>query len=108
MTNLVKKLSGHSGCEILLVKYGENYAVRKKSGSKDYNARLRTQCAKQMATPGVGVFSPKVIRTFTEDGLFGFEMEYVEGMTLAEYLGGMTASEIRGFIKSFLEALHLD
>lgn len=106
MSTLVKKLSGHSGCQVSLIKIDDTYAVKKISGSKDYNERLRLQCAKQTASLKGGIYAPKVYKTYTEDGLFAFEMEYIEGRTLSEYMPAVPASEIPDFISSLFKALH--
>lgn len=100
MHHLVKQLSGHSGCKVFLIKNADGtHAVRKVSSSEKYNRRLKAQCLKQSAPLNKGLNSPKVMRTFYEDGLFGFDMEFVEGMTLAEKMALMNSSEIPDFIE---------
>lgn len=47
MMELVKTLSGHSGCNLYLYQDNNIYFVRKDSGKENYNRRLKKQFIKQ-------------------------------------------------------------
>lgn len=91
-------LHGHSGCTILLCESDDGEAfVRKISGSKEYNERLKKQADKQKKYKGINIKSPKVFKTgYTKEGLFYFDMEYIRGITLAEYIKEIEIGKIRG------------
>lgn len=84
----ITDLGGHSGCKILLCETDDNQTfVRKISSDISYNSRLKVQAQKQKDFKSDSIKAPKVYNTgTTEDGLFYFDMEYVQGITLAEYM----------------------
>lgn len=90
------QLNGHSGCQILLCKGSENYYVIKKAKDKMYNQRLEMQCQKQKNVH-IGLFcSAKVYQQYYDkNNLFTFEMQYISGMTLAEYMRTIHLNEIK-------------
>ena len=104
-------LGGHSGCKILLNEEddGVNY-VRKISKDKDYNSRLKKQCEKQVSFFNTGsIKTPKVFRSgFDNAGLFYFDMEYVQGITLAEYIRNMEIGKVRALVNTMVENIGLD
>lgn len=91
----IQNLTGHSGCSISIYKDGLNFFIRKKSGTINYNYRLRQQCLKQKQfflkicefnarnDVRIGFFTPKIYRDGVEKGLYFFDMEYLNGNTLA-------------------------
>ena len=96
-----KSLNGHSGCRVFLIEDGKNIFIRKISSSPDYNARLMLQAKKQADFEGISVSAPKIYRTgFTPEALFYFDMEYISGITLAEYMKTIQVSSIRSVVKS--------
>lgn len=80
-------LCGHSGCLIQLIEKNKRFFVRKTAGSAAYNERLIAQANKQ-STFQMGVIkAPKVLNQgYTKNGLFYFDMEYIAGITLSEYI----------------------
>lgn len=106
MNSFVKKLSGHSGCELDLLKIDENFVVRKSSSDKSYNQRLRKQCIKQMKFVSFGIFAPKIINHSTKNGLFYFDMEFIHGKTLAQYSSTILITEIADFIRLLFKNLY--
>ena len=100
-------LGGHSGCQIFLIEEDSgNTFVRKTSKDKDYNERLKIQCEKQMNFKSSKINSPKVYNQgYTDDGLFFFDMEYVQGMTLAEYIKTMEIGKIKELVTSLVTSL---
>lgn len=100
-------LGGHSGCVILLCEEDDNSVfVRKISSSIDYNKRLEIQALKQKEFKESRIKAPKIITTgYTEDGLFYFDMEYIQGITLAEYMKSIEIGKVRGICETIVENL---
>lgn len=100
-------LGGHSGCHIYLVENDEGEVfVRKISKDEAYNARLKIQCEKQVVFISKSIKVPKVYKQgFTEEGLFYFDMEYIQGMTLAEYIKTMEIGKVKGLVESLVDSL---
>lgn len=94
----VTDLGGHSGCRILLCEGDDNKTfVRKISSGPSYNARLMAQAEKQQAFRGGTVGAPAVYGTgTTSEGLFYFDMEYIQGITLAELMKSLEIGRVRG------------
>ena len=93
-------LGGHSGCQILLCEdeSGEAF-VRKISSSIDYNERLLTQKEKQENFHSGMIKVPQVFGDgYLGNGLYYFDMEYVHGITLAEYIKEVEVNEIKGIV----------
>lgn len=95
---LVKDLGGYSGCKILLFQdEKDGYFVRKISASDEYNKRLEAQCLKQVSFRNSFIKTPSVFRKgYDENGLFYFDMEYIQGVTLSKYISKVDVSEISG------------
>lgn len=100
-------LGGHSGCQIFLIEDDNGQVfVRKISKDKDYNPRLRVQCEKQDAFDGGLIKAPKVLKSgLMENGLFFFDMEYIQGMTLVEYIKTMEIGKVRGLVETLVDNL---
>ncbi len=93
-TTAGKKLIGHSGCPLVVLERDGRVVVRKISKSPAYNARLRRQCAKQREAAFSFFRTPAVLAEGMERGLYYFEMEYVNGISMAEYLETQNLGEI--------------
>lgn len=105
---LVKNLGGHSGCKIFLYEENGNYFVRKFSASVEYNSRLEQQCRKQEEFKSCSVKVPRVFnRGYDKDGLFYFDMEYIQGITLAKYISKINVSAIGGIAKIITDNIDL-
>lgn len=93
-------LGGHSGCKIVLCEPKNSKAfVRKISSNIDYNSRLKLQKNKQENYQSEKIKVPKIIgEGYQHDGLYYFDMEYVQGITLAEYIKNIEVSEINGVV----------
>lgn len=99
-------LGGHSGCKILLFESDKGNWVRKISSNLDYNQRLAKQCEKQAAFPNSTIRTPRVLDSgYTEDGLFYFDMEYIQGVTLAEYIKRIEIGKIRNLVNLIVDGL---
>lgn len=89
-----KRLIGHSGCPLMVIERDGRVAVRKVSKSPAYNARLERQCAKQKESRFSFFRTPAVLAEGRDKGLFYFEMEYINGISMAEYLETQNLGEI--------------
>lgn len=100
-------LGGHSGCQIHLIENDDgNTFVRKISKDADYNNRLKAQSEKQAAFNGDFVKAPAVLNCgYTEDGLYFFDMEYIRGITLSEYIKTMEIGKVKGLVESLVDSL---
>lgn len=100
-------LGGHSGCKILLMEDDDGFTfVRKISKDKEYNNRLRQQCEKQASFSCGKIKAPIVYKSgLSEEGLFYFDMEYIQGMTLAEYVKTMEIGKVHGLVEVLTDNL---
>ena len=100
----ITDLGGHSGCKILLCEKNNNEIfVRKISSDKNYNKRLAVQAKKQETYSNPNIKVPKVLQTgYTDDGLFYFDMEYVQGITMAEYIKTIEICKVRSICESIV------
>ena len=91
----VKSLSGHSGCQVNLYKENSIFFLRKDAGNISYNSRLKKQCAKQKWFKLAFVKTPKVFRYgYNENNLFYFDMEFINGISMSEYMNKIKIKEI--------------
>jgi len=103
----VTDLGGHSGCQILLCETDENEVyVRKISSSLEYNQRIIVQAQKQASYKSNTIKTPAILNQgYTEQGLFYFDMEYGQGITLAEYIKSMEIGRVRGMVEILVNEL---
>lgn len=107
----ITDLGGHSGCRILLCENDDNRVfVRKISGYVEYNNRLRVQAEKQSIYKNETIKTPKVLNQGeTEEGLFYFDMEYVRGITLSEYMKSIEVGKVRNLVQKLVrEVITID
>ena len=100
-------LGGHSGCGILLCENEDGTTfVRKVSKDIAYNDRLKVQCEKQRSFESGAIRAPKVLGFGTDEkGLFYFDMEYIRGVTLAEYIKTIEIGKIRGLVEMLVKSI---
>ena len=100
-------LGGHSGCQIYLMEEDDGRVfVRKISKNKAYNNRLKIQSEKQASFLSNSIKAPKVLNQgYTEKGLFFFDMEYVQGVTLAEYIKTMEIGKVKGLVEALISSI---
>ena len=100
-------LGGHSGCGIFLYENEDGTSfVRKVSKDLDYNERLKAQYEKQHAFVGGSIRAPKVLgQGYNEAGLFYFDMEYIRGVTLAEYIKSIEIGKVRSIVDMMVGSL---
>lgn len=98
-------LGGHSGCGVWLYENDKNKAiVRKISGNIAYNHRLIKQMEKQKNFYNQIVHTPAVLSEgYTEDGLFYFDMEYIQGITMAKYIMSIEIGKVRQIVMNLFE-----
>ena len=82
---ILKELSGHSGCKILLMQ-NENIFVRKISSNREYNNRLMKQINKQKQFKNNILKTPEIFNHGTFDNLYYCDMEYIQGVSLNDYI----------------------
>ena len=108
----IKDLKGFSGCGLSLYSSDDGYFVRKISKSLEYNERLIKQMAKQKffqeKLANDKLTAPKVIAEGYIDDLFFFDMEYINGLTLIDFISNATkedleilAKDVAGIISHF-------
>lgn len=101
----ITNLGGHSGCRILLCEEDDNKVyVRKISSDINYNERLKIQADKQASFNSNVVKVPCVFSTgYTQDGLYYFDMEYIQGITMAKYMQTIEIGKVRGLVESIIK-----
>ena len=103
----VTDLGGHSGCKILLCENEDNQVfVRKISSSKEYNQRLAIQSQKQKSFSFPQIRAPHVLGDgYTDNGLYYFDMEYIQGITLAEYMKSIKIGDVRRIVETIVSEI---
>lgn len=102
-------LKGNSGCLVELVETDKaNHFVRKTSSSETYNHRLEQQVAKQIEFGKRGFKVPKIWNTgFSEKNCIYYEMEYVSGLKVSEYLNSSMPRSISNELLNLLEEMRI-
>ena len=101
----VKELSGHSGCKLCLYKKDNGFFVRKSATNPSYSARLKRQCAKQIVFSSPTILTPKVLARGNVEGKFYFDMDFVQGKTLAESVASTSIHDIEAFMKILFDTM---
>lgn len=104
----IKPLTGHSGCGLNLYRLNNTVFLRKDSGNPNYNRRLKKQFIKQNLFTLPGIKTPQILNHGEENGLFYFDMEFLNGVTLAEYMSSIKIKEINSLITLLFKALPVD
>lgn len=95
----IKQLHGYSGCKVILLKEKNQFVVRKISSSKDYNARLKKQYLIQKHFNKTNIHTPTIFQNGYQKELFFFDMEFIKGKPIAEYISTASIKEISFFIQ---------
>ena len=83
--------------------------VNKVSANAAYNYRLKKQCRKQINfVANYNVYTPKIIECGYENELFYFNMEFINGKTMAEYTGEISITEIPVYIECLFRCLYYE
>lgn len=94
----IADLIGFSGCKIKLYSQNGKYFVRKISKSFSYNKRLEKQMLKQeyfiqnLSTKKIT--APKILKKGFIEGFFFFDMEYVQGLLLINYINEANGEQL--------------
>lgn len=103
---LIKTLSGHSGCNLNLYKDSDKIFLRKDAGKPDYNRRLKKQFIKQKLFKLAEVKTPVIYDYgLDKNGVFYFDMEFINGITLAESMKSIKIKEIVDLIGLLFRSL---
>ena len=102
---LIKVLSGHSGCNLYLYQNNNSYFVRKDAGKGTYNRRLKKQFIKQKSFELADVKTPKILQYGIEKGLFYFDMDYIQGTTLSNIFKNIQLNEIEHLVNILFKSL---
>lgn len=102
----VKNLIGHSGCQLALISGADGMLVRKQADVA-YNYRLKRQCIKQSKFQSTTVAAPKILSKGYQGDAFYFDMEYIQGKTLASTIAHLTVKEIFDLVKVLFKNLCL-
>lgn len=104
---ITTELGGHSGCRILLCEPEDgNPFVRKISKDIDYNKRLINQKQKQENFKASSIKVPLVLADgYTNSGHYYFDMEYIHGNTLAEYIKSIEISKVGEVVRKIITGM---
>jgi serine/threonine protein kinase len=88
-------LSGFSGCKLEIIQTADRVIVKKTSANKEYNDRLEKQSIKQSVFSSQIFYPVKIYKKgYDENGLFFLNMEYISGITMANYMKTISLCEI--------------
>tara|TARA_Y100001973_G_C5187656_1_gene328914 strand:- start:13 stop:810 length:798 start_codon:yes stop_codon:yes gene_type:complete len=103
----IKKLQGHSGCEVVLLRRNnDELIVRKVSPSKDYDKRLNNQRIKQENFKSHFFKAPHIYQNGVINKREYFDMEFINGQTynsFIEHADQKTAFELYKKIFDFVD-----
>lgn len=105
---VIKSLNGYSGCKVLLCQDEKSKYVRKISPFQSYNDRLESQSQKQERFNGEEKYkikTPKIFRKGYIENLFYFDMEYISGNSMSDFLCNTDISSIRPHISVIIDYL---
>lgn len=106
---VIKQLNGHSGCVVTLEKQRNQVFVSKSAADAMYNYRLKKQLKKQQHfVRAYNVYTPEIFDCGYKNNLFFFNMEYIQGKTLAEYTNDISISEIPNLITCLFNCLYFE
>lgn len=99
-------LGGHSGCKVKLIEDANRVFVRKIAANEKYNVRLKKQMKKQADYTNALLNTPEIYADGMQDGLFFFDMEYIQGITLAESIKSIEAGKIEKIVDSIVNSIY--
>jgi hypothetical protein len=98
-------LKGCSGCTLKLLPVGDVTVVRKISSSINYNNRLIKQYKKQKNFKHNLFLTPKIFNSGYCKDLFFFDMEYINGVRLADYISKISISTIEHLVSPLISLI---
>ena len=107
----ISNLKGFSGCNVgIYSERGINF-VRKISKSKEYNSRLDVQINKQKnfleKIANAKITAPKILRSGCLNGLNYFDMEYIQGVNLVDYIYDAKIPDLREIAQDIGEIIYM-
>lgn len=107
--DFIRNLTGHSGCDISLYSNNGSMFVRKKSKDIEYNKRLKLQYIKQLKFEKENFSVPKILsRGVDSEGIFFFDMEFINGQSLSNYFSLIKMNEIPRIIDFLFKNLPIE
>lgn len=103
----MKKLSGHSGCNVWLMDEQGSPFVRKQSSSLPYNMRLKRQFIKQRKFCLSNIKTPAIWGCGLNNGLFYFDMEFIRGVSMSQYMDSIKVEEIESLTSLLFHSLQI-
>jgi hypothetical protein len=105
MKNHKIQVAGKSGCPIKINENKVDFTLTKAAKSVTYSPRLKKQAEKQnefyISQTDVSPFkTPKIIRTFEEEGIYTVEMEFVNVDSYSNYLLKQSKNSLDTFISN--------
>jgi thiamine kinase-like enzyme len=103
---IVRQLNGYSGARLYLMKKGSTWFVRKISQDITSNNRLQVQCAKQRNwanLPDRIIQCPKIYGDGFWEGLYFFDMEFIQGLDGVSFLASADNDDIKRFCEKILD-----
>ena len=97
-------LKGNSGCTLTILR-NDTSRVRKMSYSEDYNQRLEKQLEKQCLFHDYEIRKPTVFEKGIKEGLFYFDMEYINGNTLIDWVNLCDLDSLNQLIDQILKQI---
>ena len=107
MCKIIKNLSGHSGCSVLLCQDEHKmFFVRKISSSVEYNKRLFKQYLKQKKFIKSIISTPSIYKYGYINELFFFDMEYIHGNSLSNIISLIPLEKIYFLLKIIINNIN--
>lgn len=100
---IIKKLKGHSGCDVLLLERNKKFFIRKVSKNLIYNNRLICQIEKQILFNHPIIKTPEIINVGYINQLYYADMDYIPGVLLSEYIQNNSISSTLKIINTILD-----
>ena len=103
------KIAGHSGCQLEIFEYEDDFSVKKTSGDAGYNKRLKEQAQKQRCfyekSNKLDIFlTAEIINEsdFNTLELYWFAMRYVTGDEAIEYFSRVDVHGLKKVADSYI------
>lgn len=103
------ELKGYSGCKIFLLENENEKFVRKISKNYDYNRRLEKQFTKQINfKESKEIKAPKILEKGFTNGLFYFDMEYIDAKPYSEIIFELDNDQIKNNLNLLVNNLSIN
>ncbi len=104
----IKEFTGHSGCKLNLYQKNNLFFLRKDAGTKAYNNRLKRQYIKQKLFKIDKIKTPSVLGYGYDNGVFYFDMEFINGITMDKYMNQIKIKEIVDLIGVLFDSFKMN